>query len=375
MQKETCKKKNKKRKLSQVNSSINNRRNEINSISRDRQRKKRKSFAYVNFLTTNSLKDLSSLQIDNYGNKSLFKENITPEELIKSLYPIIKKDIDCFLHSKVFNKKTKPIEFLNWMLKCYEDVYPDVFWEIYQSHSNNSYHIRKVYDYNHGEGGHSVGINFMPILEKENKVLYKHMAGILKLLIKSFNIPTYWCNEELEYAIDVVECEIEECLGMPKDSQDKEEMERLEHFVNDYKGGNVISVQADILSSTFNQEKYLKFKPKNGKEKACKIFIDNALKLLEWTDVSFNDFVHTTSLESEEGMPVTPYEYCAIGWSYEEDDPIAWNMHQSIEMNWNEYGSIPFRYFSIDKDETEESSFPYDWIALLDDLNNVANKY
>jgi len=370
MQTETRKKKKQDRQsISQFNSINNSRRNQKQPITRNR-RAKGKSITYVNFLTTNSIRDIKSLKLDYLNEKGLFQNGVSPIDLIKKLYPIMKDDISIFLHSKSFNENTDPIDFLDWMFRCYEEIHSEAIWSIEDEG------IQRMYDYQIAEGGHSVGIDFYPTIKEENPMLYDLMVGIIGLLHGQFNVPCFW-NADNDYTDEMVEEELREMLEMKGADRDKKAIRIYKDYIKEYKTGNYKIVENDIKGSSFNMKLYKLFKPKNNKEKSCKEFIENALKLLaKYPETKFWDFYHATEEEFNDGCPVMPSDYCAIGWRYEDDDdPYSRYDSQNTQINWENYGALPFRWIEMNEEDKEESYFPYEWIYLLNNLQEVARLY
>ena len=370
MQTKTCEKKKEGREsISQFNKFTNSLGNKNRPLTRSR-RTKRKSATYVNFYTTNSLKDIKSLRLDYLNQKGLFQDGVSPIDLIKEYYPVMKNDISIFLHTKSFNENTDPIDFLDWMFRCYEELHTEAVWTMEDKG------IQRMYDYRIMEEGHSVGIDFYPTIKEENPMLYDLIAGILGLLNGQFQVPCFW-NADIDYVKETVEVELEEMLEIKGKNRDKESIKRYRQYIKEYTKGNYKMVEEDIRETIFNGKLYKLFKPKTKKEKACKKFIENALKLLtKYPKTKFWNFIHTTEEELEEGSPVMPYDYCAIGWRYDDNyDPYSWHDMQCTQMNWENYGAIPFRYVRMNEEDDEPSKFPYEWIYLLEDLQEIARLY
>jgi len=355
--------------ISQVNSVTNSNRNKKRHIARSRGTKG-KSVAYVNFLTTNSLKDIKSLRLDYLNQAGLFQDGVSPIDLIKEYYPIMKDDISIFLHTKSFNENTDPIDFLDWMFRCYEEIHSEAVWSMEEEG------IKRLYDYNIAEEGHSVGIDFYPMIKEENPMLYDLMVGILGLLYRQFQVPCFW-NADFDCTEEMVEQELEEMLEIKGKDKDKDSIKRYKHYIEEYTKGNHKMVENDIKEKTFNMKLYNLFRPKNSKEKTCKVFIDWSLKLLaKYPETKFWDFYHATEDEFNDGSPVMPSDYCAIGWRYDDDeDPFSYHDSQNTQMMWENYGTIPFRHVEMNNEDKEQSCFPYDWIYALEYLQEVARLY
>ena len=355
--------------ISQFNRLTNNLGNKNRPISRNRGTK-RKSTAYVNFLTTNNLRKILSLELDNKNQEGLFDKKTSPLDYIKKLYPIMKDDISIFLHTKSFNENTTPAEFLDWMFRCYEEIHSEAVWSIDEEG------IKRLYDYNIAEEGHSVGIDFYPMIKEENPMLYDLMVGIIGLLYNQFKIPCFW-NADFDCVEEMVDEELSELLLEKGKDRDKDSIRRYKHYIKEYTKGNYKMVEDDIKGGSFNMKLYKLFKPKNDKEKACKIFIDWSLKLLtKYPKTKFWEFIHETGEETEEGSSVMPYDYCAIGWRYDDDaDPFSWHDSQQTQMMWENYGALPFRHIEMNDEDNKESRFPYDWIYALEYLQDVARCY
>lgn len=380
------------KKSSRFNRFSDNLRNKKQFISRN-PRKKRKNTSNVSFLTANSLKVISALEMDYFFGEGLFQNGVTPTELIKKLYPIMREDLDVFLHTEVFNEETEPIHFLNWMLQFYEELHYEPQWLI-EDDGRGKYHVYRIYDYGNDEMGSSVGLQFMPQIKEENKIIYGFLTGALKLLI-GYGIPFYWHDDELEYAIDMVEGDIEEYKADLKDLDNvgdeecsvpeenrperrkeiKEYMRDTKRCLKEYKNGAVAQTQKDIEGAKFSKLKYKKFIARTPLEEVCKTFIDNILIFIdEYSEDNLMRYIHLHKNESEEGMPIMPDKYCQVGWAFDDDDLVSDKMSMLTQSTWNEYGSVPFRYMQVDDKESEISMMPFAWIELLSYLQRIADK-
>lgn len=375
MQKEEiCTQKKQENRISLFNSTSDNRKHKIKPISRNK-RKGRKSATYVNFLTTNSLKNIPALKLDYIDQKGLFKDGANPIDLIKDLYPILIEDISIFLHSKVFNKDTDPIEFLTWMLKCYEEIYPDTYWEI-EADSMGNYHFFRTYDYDIGDVGESVPIDFMPKLKKYNLKLYRMVAGMLGVLKGKYNIPCYWEDDDFNQAIEVCEGELEQLYLEKREDRDEEAILALEQSIYDSDKGGAVETQLELEKQKFNYKVFKAYKPKTNLDKDCVKFIQHSLYLMdEFPNENFWKYIHFTSQNEDDGWPITPGETCSLLWNYDEGDWVANYVQMNVQSRWENYGSIPFRFVVKDNDNDEPSMFPYEWINVLQVLAEIGTHF
>jgi hypothetical protein len=394
MQKEICKEKSQETsRFPPHDRVISNRTDKVQHLSRY-VRNKRENVANVNFLTTNNLKFISSLEMDYFFGEGLFHNGATPTELIKQLYPLMKDDLDVFLHTKVFNEETNPIEFLNWMLLLYEEIHHDAHWSI-EEDRESEHHIYRIYDYTHDENGRSVGLQFLPQIKRENKELYKLLTGALKLLIP-LGIPFWWQDDEFEYALDMVESDIyeykidlkdldnvgdEECRVPEEDRAERRKeikgyIRESKKTLKEYKDGVVPETQNDIEIAEFSFSDYNEFIARTSLEEYCKEFIDKLLKFVdEYHKDNLMRYVHFLKEELEEAIPISPHQYCAIGWSYNDDDLVSDKKSMITQSTWNEYGAVPFRYMEKDDIDSEISLMPFDWFVVLNSLQDVASEF
>jgi hypothetical protein len=369
--------------VSQQNKLVNNRRSIFKNITRN-NRKKGKSNAYVNFLTSNSLKKINCFDVISIISDNLINSSII--QIIKDIYPVIKDDISIFLHQKSFNENTSPAEFLHWMLSSYENVYSECQWDIYSK--NNKHHIIKVYDYDHNEMGQAISLDFLPFLKKENIHLYKMITCLLSNLYHKLNVPFYFDNEEIDDAIEHIECEINdignELLNTALSNEHKNEVRReiilMEETIQEHKTGYAKEVENDIRKNFSNfslidlQIKIESYLPESSKEKDCIIFLKEALKLFKYKD-NLSKYVHIHQSEWENSIPITPNDYACMGWNYDDDNPVSKYLNMIHESNWNESGSVPYRYSEIDNEDVKPSKLPIDYLKVLELLCNVEKHY
>jgi hypothetical protein len=255
------------------------------------------------------------------------------------------------------------------MFRCYEEIHREIVWSLEEEG------IQRMYDYQIAEEGHSVGIDFYPMIKEENHMLYGLMVGIIGLLYNQFHIPIFW-EKDFDYTDEMIKSELGEMMEQKDEDKDDDTINNYVHYIEEYTTGNYKMIKDDIEGKPFNMKLYKLFKPKNKKEETCKKFIENALDLLaKYPETKFYDFYHATEDEFNDGAPVTPEDYAAIGWRYDDDDPFSWHDSQYTQMNWENYGSIPFRRIEMNNEDKDESLFPYEWISLLNDLQDVGQCY
>jgi hypothetical protein len=344
----------------------------------------RKSNANVNFLTTNSIAVISGLEMDYFFGEGLFKDGRTPLDLIKTLYPIMKEDLSVFLHTAVFNEETQPIEFLNWMLNLYEEIHHEPYWEIAEDNT-----IYRTFDYGHEENGRSVAMSFLPRMKSDNDKWYKFLTGMF-MLLDSLGIPFWWDDDEYGYAIEITEGGIEEYKSEIKDmkgaydtiEKEKAAIKEVRGYIrsikDDLKMHEVVAkeIQKDIQEGEFNHSLYNEMVARTPLEKSCREFIDKALEFHhKYSNDNLMRYVHYVDSELEEGTPISPDKYCAIGWNYGDEDEIASNMSMLTQSNWQEYGSVPFRFVEEGNEDVSPSLMPYAWMELLGELQKVADNY
>jgi len=264
--------------------------------------------------------------LDFINQAGLFQNGASPIDLIRDLYPIMEDDLSIFLHSKVYNEKTDPIDFLQWMLNCYEEIHHEANWTIDAEYGTGIFHTWRMYDYDIGECGESIPIDFMPKLKKENLKIYKLMAGMISVMVDRFGIPAYWNDDE-----------------------------------------------NDIKRIKFNKKIFDALIPKNKLEQACVDFIKTSLGVIEqYPNEHFHKYLHMREDEGEDGTPITPVETCGILWDYDDDNRVASVVKMGVQSRWENYGSIPLRYQVKDDGDDRPSLFPYELINLLKLLGEVS---
>lgn len=360
---------NSKQKRTQFNRFVNNRIDKSKNKSRI-NRKSRKNAPYINFLRTNNLKPLSSIKVDLILKQGIFSEEQNVVKVIKDIYPFIKKDISILLHTKNFAENTEPIDFLSWMIESYDTVKEFDDWDIIRN-ENGNYYLKSVVDYNMDDRGYSAQLKFLEVVQRENEKLFDLFIGMFGLFYKELKSPFYFNCSDFEQALDCAEDDLTHCL---ESDMNEEEREWCIQELDYYNNGNPHIFGEYIKHSEMTLEQFKvklkRFKPKTELDKLADTFFEKALKLFNYNN-KFSDFIHLNN-EEDDQCPIMPFQYVMFGWNYDEDESkVAWFVEQNLQMNWQEYGSIPFRTEIINNEDKELSMFPYDYLDMMDSIFEI----
>lgn len=340
MQKEKQNKKIKKRrKLHKLNCSKINSSRKRRKYNNRIKTKKRNSKANVSFLNSNTIKEISSNNIGFIRNEN--EHNSL--EIVKSLYPKIKNDIDIFFNYKTFNDKTSPDEFLIWILKMYKEVNNNC--ELELVYTKNGYDIASYYDIEeYSYSGRSAELNFLPSIKDFDEDLFNMYICLFNILNNKYHVPFYFNDDAIERSIEIVEEEL-----YNQEELNKKDVDFMKKSLKEYQEGSYLLIE-DLIRKNKTSEKDLKkhidnYEPLDElQKKHFKVIKDCFYNLINIFDnISFNDLVFLTKKELKEYTPITPYDYCKLGWSYDEDNIINRYAEMERESIYNEYGIAPFR--------------------------------
>ena len=332
-------------------------------------KKKPKSNTTVSIFRIDNLKPINFLEMDYILKRGLFEVGGNPSKIIEDIFPIIKEDIDVFLKEDIFSEDTQPVDFLYWMLLCYDDV-KDNYWDITYYDRDEKFHIETHYEYDDiGCEGQSVGLRFMPELKKKNKDLFWLLVALLSCL-KNMGMPFWFNNMMHEQAIDSIKWNLEDCL----EEFDEDEETDARNILAEYECGEPFELKNDIENYNIPLSQLIsecqEFDAENELELKCKKVVELGIELA-LMNKSFPNFIHVTKEEYDYGWPGTANEYACLGWSYERTCPVAYEENVFYESSTNEYGVAPFRELFLDSENITKSEFPKIYIKLLNILSEV----
>ena len=368
--KRTIKKEKTQFRLPQINSTINNRRRKAKYSSRSSGSTK-KNNTQISFLAT-TLNEIPHLKVDNTLGIGIFKDGGTAEQLIKDIYPIIKDDIDIFLHTKYFTEDTEPIDFAQWMLTMYSYSQNNSNWSV--EYEEDKFLLKTIVDYNNDEIGHSCELDFLPKLERVNLNLSEMLIGTFSLLYRKFDIPFYF-NEDIDHCVCIAEENISE-MENEKDDDDRAYVKHLKQQIEYYTVGDPIICGDKIKESGVSIEKlnsYVSvFKPKEDYEVRIIEIIKHSLEIINNYHEPFHNYVHFTEEEKSDGLPGSPYGYAMMGWSYSGgrflNDILEQDMEDRFQSDCEMFGTIPFRRLIVNNEHDKECKFPFEYLKLLNNL-------
>lgn len=336
-------------------------------------RKKSKIINTTHDFRNATIKPIVKLQIDYLTKNEIFNiEKFDAQKAIIDIYPFVKDDISIFSESIIFNEKTKPEEFLIWMLQCYQEIYPEKIVSI-TTNKFDDFALITYCDYAIQERSYSVSLSFLEKLKDKNIVLFQLIIEYLANLRNQLNVPFWFDNHDFENAVEYSEGMIEEI-----NPDDEEVYLQHKYELDKYKDGIVAEIEIAIKNSSCLFDELLKklgsYKPKNDKEgKIIKILEENLL-IFNY-DLNFNRFIHYSDSDmNQESWPATPFDYAIFGWELDDSiDEVAFFIQESFQNTVNEYGIIPFRYHEINNSDLKPSNFPYDYIQLLNDFEEICS--
>ena len=369
MQKESNRNKRKKNTISKSawqNRSYNSNGNNVGDTLRS-SRRKRTGVAIGNIFGANCIiKDKSSLEVDLILNQGIFSKS-TPETVIKDIFPEIKDNLK--LEGLEFSEITRPIDFLDAILKAYKPSIKHEEWDLYYDGASSKHVIFCVHDIDKIPiKGYCPELDFLPILSKNNRNLYDLFIGLFGLFNNTLYSTFYFDDDELEYAIEYVESGIE-------DEEEEDVKASDQDYITMYKSGSAKVVEDEIKSSKIKlpmlKKKLKAFVPNNDIESSCVDFIKESIKLFRYKD-NFCKYIHFVGEELEEGTPINPSVYACLDWNFSKNNPIAKHQQMITNSNWGEYGDVPFRYETINGKEKKPSKFIFDYVKMLEILCDIS---
>jgi hypothetical protein len=355
--------------ISSLNSITNSNRNKIKHSKRN-HRKTRKSLANVNFLTTNSLKSLSSIKISSITETSPFYGQVT--QVIEDIYPLIADDISVFMQPN-FGVDTDPADFLQWMLECYEDLYSDDNWSIT---NENKWILVRARDYPILEDNTCPEFRFLYTKEKHEDYQRINNLFILFLSLVYQNNGAMWWNSYFhDMTTDQIFDRYEETKTDPKYFE-KETIEEIKDTVKEIEF--LASLQKEIEANTITLVEFKglinEFKPINTVEKRC---IETFKNVIDTVSLGVNPAEYSFSFESEEeySPPLKPCDYSIFSWEVCEDGGlIGLDISMYMTSYWNEGGTSPFRDLIInEKEDSGLKEEPFMYYQMMEELQELTN--
>ena len=330
----------------------------------------------VHLYTTDYINCISSLKVHQYLGIGIFENNNDVIKMISDIYPLIKNKENAITEEENLNEDISPLEFLHWILCRYEDTKePGDQWSVIYNNDKNKFEICYYYDYvDIGEHGRSQSLEFL--LKVKNKDLYELFLGFLHLMNKAIELPYWFNSSDYDYHLEYFQYNYEEY----KDSEDEDEQEIAANYwetLAKYEVGSAKQLELAIIAKTTTKKLFLKelkeFKPKGKKEKMIINFINKHLHLTKKGKHSLHCFYHPDS--EGENSPVAFDQYASLIFSYANDDDFHRHTNEICQMNYNEYGILPFRHIAIEGEGGKEPELPRLYVKMLDDLGKIVEEY
>jgi len=350
-------------KLAQSNRTHYSNGNQIKDSRRNIKRKRKGITFPPVFGTNNIILQKSNIQVKSLIGSGVFEYG-TVDEIIRDIYPVIKDDISIFLHTRAFNELTKPFEFLEWMIKSFNDVTDSKECSLDYSLENKKFILKEIIEVEKLKcRGYSPELNFLVELMKTNRNLYSLFIGLFGLFKSELQAVFYFDNDEIDNIFETLEEELK--------WSDEEDFQKNKDILEDYKSGNPKIVETEIKSSKMTVDELyvslIKFSAKTVDELKCVEFIKESLILFDYKE-SFFDYVHFVGNELELGQPVSPMDYMSFGWSYDNENWVDSYLMEENNQNYHEYGIVPARREIINGNHNDETQFIHKFGEMLDNL-------
>ena len=313
------------------------------------------------FLRSNNLKNLPFV-IDSLD------VNISAEDIIRDIYPMIQDDISFFISPNI-TSETPPIEFLRWMMQCYTDIYGE--WEI--TKDGNKYQLKRLIAYDIDAVGYSVETEFLGRVEDIE--MFNLLITSLSLM-RSVGVPFWDGTYAVEMAQEMIDMDIEELESMDDKDVDKEEFEGLK------KGKKELIVMEGlinrIIADKVTFEDFIISKNELIEKKELdKSIVDlfNCLEKFLKIDDNILNYSCFYDSDLDDGHPVMPHEYAHIAYSLDDNSAIGYRLNQSSSDSYNNYGALPFSCEVINEVEDIVSDYPHKYIELLNLFVKVEQYY
>lgn len=330
------------------------------------------SYANVNLFTTNYLNPISSLNREFALQEGIFYNGNNINKIIKDIYPIIENKCSNLFLKADLSDNISNIEFLEWILKMYENsLEHEEIWTI-DLDANNNYTIYHLHDFDDvGIKGRSAPINWLLDIKKQNYNLFELFIAFLHNMYESIKCPMYYNCDKILDAIEFLKEDIYEIVD-----DEPEKADNIKTWINIYKNGAAKELEAEIRCCTIEVENFehrLKnFKAKTPRDKQLIKFLKKHKHLIYHKD-TLSMFYHsgyTTKGYEEESNSYFDI-YAQIIFSYDDEDEVFKLVEQTYSDYANEYGVVPFRQL-IDVSKNEKvSDLPSLYVNMLDDLNKL----
>lgn len=338
--------------------------NETKNIIGNR-REKNKTNSNVELFAIDCLKELPPIKIKSLLKLEQFEYVDSIIDLIRDIYPHIKDDISIFLPTKIFNEKTDPHDFFDWIISRYLEVNKFTDWAI--EYSGDKYYLVCYEDMDISVDGHSVSASFLEELRYKNRKLHNLFIGFLSLLHHKFNVPMWFDDySDTNSGLDFLKDEIDNDI-------DDEEFKEIKALIKKYEKGVINTIAQEIKSLYISVENFKfalnNYNPTKDTNKKQLNFLKKWVSLFDY-NCSFLDFIYVSKKESEDGIPPTPENYAGINWELNTSkdrlaDFIEWNYQSMCE---NSFDIIPFRKVIVNNEDSSHSDFPKKYVEMLDEL-------
>ncbi len=332
----------------------------------------RNSYANVNLFTTNYLNPISSLNRAFAFQKGIFSNGNNITKIIKDIYPIIESKCSNLFLKADLPENISDIEFLEWLLKMYENsLEHKEIWTV-DLNANKNYTIYRLHDFDDiGIRGRSAPINWLLDIKKQNYELYELFIVFLHNMHESIHCPMYYNCNYISEAIEFLKEDIDEIIN-----DEPEKADNIKTWINIYENGAAKKIETEIKCCTIgveNFERKLKnFKAKTPREKQIIKFLKKHKQIIYHKDnlFMFHHCGYSTNGYEEESNNYFD-TYAQIIFSYDDEDEVFKWVEQMYSDYANEYGVIPFRQL-IDVSKNENlSDLPKLYVNMLDDLNEL----
>lgn len=330
----------------------------------------------VHLYTTDYINCISSLKIHQCLGIGIFQNNNDVIKMISDIYPLIKNKDNAISGEENLNKDISPLEFLHWILCRYEDTKePGDQWSVFYNNDKDKFEICYYYDYTDiGEYGRSQSLEFL--LKVKSNDLYELFLGFLHLMNEAISLPFWFNSGDYDYHLEYIEANYEEYKDSEHEDDKKVALDYWETLAK-YKVGSAKQLELAIMAKKITKKLFLKelkeFKPKGKKEKMIIDFINKHLHLTKKGKHSLYSFYHPDS--EGESSPVAFDQYASLIFSYADDDDFYKHTNDMCQMNYNEYGILPFRHIAIEGEGDKEPELPRLYVKMLDDLGKIVEEY